>query len=288
MLHKAKKGSAGSRPRSIRAPGSPRPSSCTPRRSASSRCSWTAAPTGSSGAGCEPRRARCAAGGGHAHGLRRHRRTAPQGQRLRRRRPPRRRHPRLRGCPGAEAGHPAALVGLAQAWIAHDQPERAIVPAQVAVEVDEPGARTALARALILTGRGAEALPVLRAQDPSGPSSPRRCSRPETSTGPSRPRRRPSRRAGRPTHRSSRRGCTPGPTTASGRCPSRAARSRRPCPTPWSRPRPPRSSVTVGTPSGPRPPPPPPSRSRPRGPTRGRPRPRASPRVATTRAPRDG
>lgn len=71
-------------------------------------------------------------------------------------------------------GLPEALVGIARARIADGDPGRAIVPAQVAVEVRHPGARRVLAEAFIEAGRGAEATVHLEAalrqtDDPSVP-----------------------------------------------------------------------------------------------------------------------
>ena len=63
----------------------------------------------------------------------------------------------------ARPGMPAALVGLARAQLAVGAPEKAVVPAQVALEVGEESARLPLAAALVETGRGKEALPVLGA-----------------------------------------------------------------------------------------------------------------------------
>ena len=52
---------------------------------------------------------------------------------------------------------PRALLGVARAWIASGEPERAIAPAQVAVEAGVPGGQRVLARALLAVGRGADA-----------------------------------------------------------------------------------------------------------------------------------
>ena len=59
-------------------------------------------------------------------------------------------------------GMPEALLGISRAWIADDKPEQAIVPAQVASELGQKGAREALGQALILTGRGADAVAPLQ------------------------------------------------------------------------------------------------------------------------------
>ncbi len=59
-------------------------------------------------------------------------------------------------------GMPEALLGISRAWIADDKPEQAIVPAQVASELGQEGAREALGQALILTGRGADAVAPLQ------------------------------------------------------------------------------------------------------------------------------
>lgn len=56
-------------------------------------------------------------------------------------------------------GDPAALIGVASAWIGAGEPEKAIVPAQVAAEKRVRGADAVMARALLLTGRGVEGLP---------------------------------------------------------------------------------------------------------------------------------
>lgn len=71
-------------------------------------------------------------------------------------------------------GLPEALVGVARARIAAGDPGKAIVPAQVAVEVRHPGARPVLAKAFIEAGRGPEATAHLEAEltqtaDPSVP-----------------------------------------------------------------------------------------------------------------------
>ncbi len=71
-------------------------------------------------------------------------------------------------------GQPDALLGIARAHIADGDPGKAIVPAQVAVEVRHPGARRVLAKAFIEAGRGAEAAEHLDAalrqtDDPSVP-----------------------------------------------------------------------------------------------------------------------
>ena len=49
-------------------------------------------------------------------------------------------------------GDPRALMGVADAWIESGLPEKALVPAQVAAEMDAPGSGSALARALLLPG----------------------------------------------------------------------------------------------------------------------------------------
>lgn len=67
----------------------------------------------------------------------------------------------------ARPGMPAALVGLARAQLAVGAPEKAVVPAQVALEVGEDAARLPLAEALVETGRGREALAVLGGGPPS-------------------------------------------------------------------------------------------------------------------------
>ncbi len=69
-----------------------------------------------------------------------------------------------------DPGHPPALVGIARAWIADGAPERAIVPAQVALELGADGSRPALGAALVHSGRGAEAVDVLAAAlaEPNG------------------------------------------------------------------------------------------------------------------------
>lgn len=55
-------------------------------------------------------------------------------------------------------GEPRALVGLAQAWLQTDQPEKAITPAQVAAETHVPGGEEVLIDALLENGRGKDAL----------------------------------------------------------------------------------------------------------------------------------
>jgi tetratricopeptide (TPR) repeat protein len=55
-------------------------------------------------------------------------------------------------------GEPHALVGVSRSWVAAGQPQKAIVPAQVAVEKKANGAVEAYAKALIASGRGTEAL----------------------------------------------------------------------------------------------------------------------------------
>ena len=55
-------------------------------------------------------------------------------------------------------GEPRALVGVARAWLMTDEPERAIVPAQVAAETKVPGGEEVLIDALLVNGRGADAL----------------------------------------------------------------------------------------------------------------------------------
>ena len=71
-----------------------------------------------------------------------------------------------------DPGHPPALVGIARAWIADGAPERAIVPAQVAVEVGAAGSRATLGAALVHSGRGAEAVQglTLAIAEPKGDS----------------------------------------------------------------------------------------------------------------------
>ncbi len=69
----------------------------------------------------------------------------------------------------AKPGEPRALMGVAEAWIASGEPEKALVPAQVAAEVKAPGSLRALGLALIANGRGKEALvplAVARKDDP--------------------------------------------------------------------------------------------------------------------------
>jgi tetratricopeptide (TPR) repeat protein len=57
----------------------------------------------------------------------------------------------------ASPGEPAALVGIARAWLETEEPERAIVPAQVAAETNVPGGKEVSVDALIANGRGASA-----------------------------------------------------------------------------------------------------------------------------------
>ncbi len=61
-------------------------------------------------------------------------------------------------------GEPHALVGVARAWLETNEPERAIVPAQVAAETQVPGGAAVLIDALIVNGRGAEAVDRARKQ----------------------------------------------------------------------------------------------------------------------------
>lgn len=72
----------------------------------------------------------------------------------------------------AKPGEPGALVGVARAWLETDQPERAIVPAQVAAETQVPGGKEALVDALVANGRGAEARPTAEALVAAAPSDP--------------------------------------------------------------------------------------------------------------------
>lgn len=55
-------------------------------------------------------------------------------------------------------GEPRALVGVARAWLMTMEPERAIVPAQVAAETQVAGGQQVLIDALLVNGRGADAL----------------------------------------------------------------------------------------------------------------------------------
>lgn len=57
-----------------------------------------------------------------------------------------------------EPGQPRALMGVAEAWIQSGEPEKALVPAQVAAEVKARGSEAALGRALLANGRGKEAV----------------------------------------------------------------------------------------------------------------------------------
>lgn len=58
-------------------------------------------------------------------------------------------------------GEPRALMGVAEAWIRAGEPEKALVPAQVAAAVHAEGSAAALAKALLANGRGREAVPLL-------------------------------------------------------------------------------------------------------------------------------
>lgn len=72
-------------------------------------------------------------------------------------------------------GDPRALMGVAEAWIESGSPEKALVPAQVALEMKAPGSAAALARALLANGRGREAVAPIesaRAEGDRDPSLP--------------------------------------------------------------------------------------------------------------------
>ena len=68
-------------------------------------------------------------------------------------------------------GEPEALLGVARAWIGAGEPDKAIVPAQVAAEKRVKGADAVMARALLLTGRGAEGLPYAESASKDDPDS---------------------------------------------------------------------------------------------------------------------
>ena len=72
----------------------------------------------------------------------------------------------------AKPGEPEALVGVARAWLETDQPERAIVPAQVAAETKVPGGKEALVDALVANGRGADARATAEALVAAAPTDP--------------------------------------------------------------------------------------------------------------------
>ncbi len=55
-------------------------------------------------------------------------------------------------------GEPRALVGVARAWMETPEPERALVPAQVAAETQIAGGQQVLIDALLVNGKGAQAL----------------------------------------------------------------------------------------------------------------------------------
>jgi tetratricopeptide (TPR) repeat protein len=69
-------------------------------------------------------------------------------------------------------GEPRALMGVAEAWIQSGEPEKALVPAQVAAEVKAPGATVALGRALLANGRGKDAVAPLEAARADGDTDP--------------------------------------------------------------------------------------------------------------------
>ena len=69
-------------------------------------------------------------------------------------------------------GDPRALMGVADAWIESGLPEKALVPAQVAAEMDAPGSSSALARALLANGRGKDAIAPLEATRAKGDRDP--------------------------------------------------------------------------------------------------------------------
>ena len=65
-------------------------------------------------------------------------------------------------------GEPRALMGVAEAWIQSGEPQKALVPAQVAAEVKAPGSAAALGRALLANGRGKDAVTPLEGAIESG------------------------------------------------------------------------------------------------------------------------
>jgi len=69
-------------------------------------------------------------------------------------------------------GQPEALVGIARAWLNTDEPERAIVPAQVAAEAKVAGGTEVLIDALLTNGKGASALTLASERAGADPTSP--------------------------------------------------------------------------------------------------------------------